>query len=74
MNRIKQCFLYNVSCRFSLHFWKISKWTSFKDKKCKQIYEEGFRRECKVCDKSQYLGKPKKYDPTAYVWLNSNSN
>jgi len=44
------------------HQWEISMMVDNKGR-----YKE-FHRTCKKCNKVQYLGKPKKYDPVAYVW------
>ena len=72
MKKFLKWFLHLVICRFGIHDYEITKWSRYKDKKCKHLEAEGHHRECKRCGKRQYLGKPNKYDPVAYVWRNSN--
>ena len=66
-NKIQQKFkrwiLSIFYCQF-FHNWEISQ---ICDKKGR--YKE-FHRTCKKCGFTQYLGKPKKYHPSAYVWRN----
>jgi hypothetical protein len=57
-----------ILCKLGLHKWKITKWISFRDKKCRHKKEEGFDRVCKFCEKEQRLKRPKEYHPTNYVW------
>jgi len=59
----KQWILSIVICRF-FHLWEISQMVDHKGR-----YKE-FHRTCKRCHLTQYLGKPKKYHPSAYVWRN----
>ena len=72
IRKLTTYFLYGVMHRFKLHKWEITKWSSFKDRKCKYLVEEGFSRYCEICDKKQTLKKPKKYHPSKYVWTDSN--
>tara|TARA_R110000822_G_scaffold39549_1_gene108575 strand:+ start:37 stop:264 length:228 start_codon:yes stop_codon:yes gene_type:complete len=63
--------LYFTICRLGFHKWEITKWSSFKDKKCKYLFEEGFSRDCEYCGKEQTLKRPKKYHPTKYLWADT---
>ena len=72
MKKFLKWFLHLVICRFGIHDYEITKWSRYKDKRGKKLEEQGHHRKCKQCGKRQYLDKPKKYHPSAYVWLNSN--
>jgi len=58
----------NVLCKIGIHKWEIYKWTTFNDKKCKHVSEQGFNRECERCEKKQRLKRPSKYHPVKYIW------
>ena len=55
-------------CKIGIHDYIIEKWSSYKDRKLKYLFEEGFYRTCERCDKRQILLRPTKYHPTKYVW------
>jgi len=60
-------------CLIGIHNWEISKYSVYKDRRIRKLYEEGFDRECLWCEKEQRLERPKEYHPTKYVWVNINT-
>lgn len=63
-----------ILCLLNIHDYTISKWTRYKDIKCKHIGEEGFDRCCERCNKQQRLERPKEYHPIKYIWTTKNGN
>lgn len=63
-------YINKILCKIGAHKWEITKWSTYKDRKCRHVSEEGFDRECEYCGETQRLQRPKDYHPTKYIWTN----
>lgn len=55
----------NILCRLNIHNWNISRLVNRNGNLINHV------RTCEDCDKEQRLGRPIKYHPTKYIWVDS---